>query len=145
MEIPIYQIDAFASELFEGNPAAVCPLDEWLPDETMQSISTENNLSETAFFVPKGSRFHIRWFTPNAEVDLCGHATMASAYVLFDILDYELEVIIVERHELIQAVNRHLVIGGGNQSCINGVVGSDYITVEYCRCCSTNNDEQHDE
>jgi len=89
MEISLYQIDAFASKLFEGNPAAVCPLDEWLPDEIMQSIAKENNLSETAFFVPKGNGFHIRWFTPASEVDLCGHATLATAHVLFNILDYK--------------------------------------------------------
>lgn len=89
MEISLYQIDAFASKLFEGNPAAVCPLDEWLPDEIMQSIAKENNLSETAFFVPKGKGFHIRWFTPASEVDLCGHATLAAAYVLFNILGYK--------------------------------------------------------
>ena len=89
MELSLYQIDAFASKLFEGNPAAVCPLDEWLPDDVMQNIATENNLSETAFFVPRGDGFHIRWFTPASEVDLCGHATLASAYVLFNILDYQ--------------------------------------------------------
>jgi PhzF family phenazine biosynthesis protein len=89
MEISLHQIDAFASKLFEGNPAAVCPLDEWLPDELMQSIAEENNLSETAFFVPKGNGYHIRWFTPVSEVDLCGHATLASAYVLFNILGYK--------------------------------------------------------
>jgi PhzF family phenazine biosynthesis protein len=89
MEISLYQIDAFASELFEGNPAAVCPLEEWLPDKTMQSIAEENNLSETAFFVPTANGFHIRWFTPKDEVDLCGHATLATAYVLYDILGYK--------------------------------------------------------
>jgi PhzF family phenazine biosynthesis protein len=89
MELSLYQIDAFASRLFEGNPAAVCPLDQWLPDGTMQSIAAENNLSETAFFVPTENGFHIRWFTPTSEVDLCGHATLASAYVLFNILGYE--------------------------------------------------------
>ncbi len=89
MEITLYQIDAFASKLFEGNPAAVCPLDAWLPDEIMQSIAAENNLSETAFFVPKGNDYHIRWFTPVSEVDLCGHATLAAAYVLFNILGYK--------------------------------------------------------
>jgi PhzF family phenazine biosynthesis protein len=88
MEISLYQIDAFASKLFEGNPAAVCPLVKWLPDHIMQAIAAENNLSETAFFVPKGNGFHIRWFTPAREVDLCGHATLASAYVLFHILGY---------------------------------------------------------
>ena len=89
MELSLYQIDAFASKLFEGNPAAVCPLEGWLPDEIMQSIALENNLSETAFFVPEGHGYHIRWFTPLSEVDLCGHATLASAYVLFQILGYE--------------------------------------------------------
>lgn len=89
MEISLYQIDAFASKLFEGNPAAVCPLDVWLPDDVMQYIAAENNLSETAFFVPKGHGFHIRWFTPVSEVKLCGHATLASAYVLFHILGYK--------------------------------------------------------
>ncbi len=93
MELSIYHIDAFASELFKGNPAAVCPLEKWLPDGTMQSIANENNLSETAFFVPKGNGFHIRWFTPTSEVDLCGHATLASAYVLFNILNYNKEKI----------------------------------------------------
>ncbi len=89
MEISIYHIDAFASKLFEGNPAAVCPLDEWIDDKMMQSIAGENNLSETAFFVPKGYGYHIRWFTPTSEVDLCGHATLASAFVLFNILGYK--------------------------------------------------------
>ncbi|HEX4772273.1 MAG TPA: PhzF family phenazine biosynthesis protein [Bryobacteraceae bacterium] len=84
MQVPIYQIDAFTSKLFTGNPAAICPLDAWLPDETMQSIAAENNLSETAFFVRTGDRFHLRWFTPGCEVDLCGHATLAAAYVLFE-------------------------------------------------------------
>lgn len=93
MDLSIYQIDAFSSCVFEGNPAAVCPLDEWLPDETMQSIAEENNLSETAFFVPKNDGFHIRWFTPASEVDLCGHATLGSAYVLFNILGYKNEAI----------------------------------------------------
>lgn len=83
MELPIYQVDAFASKVFAGNPAAVCPLNEWLPDATLQSIALENNLSETAFFVRTNGRYHLRWFTPNCEVDLCGHATLASAYVLF--------------------------------------------------------------
>ncbi|MDH3944311.1 MAG: PhzF family phenazine biosynthesis protein [Anaerolineae bacterium] len=89
MELLIYQIDAFASKLFEGNPAAVCPLDQWLPDDEMQSIAAENNLSETAFFVPEGHGYHLRWFTPTSEVDLCGHATLASAYVLFNILAHK--------------------------------------------------------
>lgn len=89
MKLPLYQIDAFAERAFEGNPAAVCPLPAWLPDELLQAIAEENNLSETAFFVPTDKGFHLRWFTPVAEVDLCGHATLASAYVIFTILGYE--------------------------------------------------------
>jgi PhzF family phenazine biosynthesis protein len=83
MKIPIYQIDAFTSRIFSGNPAAVCPLKEWLEDSLLQAIAQENNLSETAFFVPERGGFHIRWFTPVAEVDLCGHATLAAAFVIF--------------------------------------------------------------
>lgn len=86
MKLDIFQIDAFAEKQFEGNPAAVVPLKEWLPDSVMQAIAEENNLSETAFFVPTKSGYHIRWFTPAKEVKLCGHATLASAYVLFNIL-----------------------------------------------------------
>lgn len=93
MKLPIYQIDAFAENAFEGNPAAVVPLDEWLGDEVMQAIAAENNLAETAFFVPVNNGFHIRWFTPEKEVKLCGHATLASAFVLFNILDYKEEAI----------------------------------------------------
>lgn len=85
---PIYQIDAFTNRLFSGNPAAVAPLDAWLPDELMQAIALENNLSETAFFVPRGEDFELRWFTPAVEVDLCGHATLATAHVLFQHLNY---------------------------------------------------------
>jgi len=87
MEIPIYKVDAFTSRLFAGNPAAVCPLPEWLADETLQAIAAENNLSETAYLVGASNRFHLRWFTPGCEVDLCGHATLASAYVLFNELN----------------------------------------------------------
>lgn len=83
----IYQIDAFASEVFRGNPAAVVPLDEWLSDEQMQAIAAENNLAETAFFVPEDQGFHLRWFTPTQEVPLCGHATLASAFVVFTEID----------------------------------------------------------
>lgn len=87
-EILQFQVDAFASRVFEGNPAAVCPLPHWLDDAVMQAIAAENNLSETAFFVPAGEGFGLRWFTPVAEVDLCGHATLASAHVLFDHLGF---------------------------------------------------------
>ncbi|MFA5189364.1 MAG: PhzF family phenazine biosynthesis protein [Verrucomicrobiia bacterium] len=88
MKIKQYQVDAFASRVFQGNPAAVCPLKAWLKDDVLQAIAGENNLSETAFFVPIERGFHLRWFTPVAEVDLCGHATLASAHVLFEILGY---------------------------------------------------------
>ena len=87
MEIPLYQIDAFADRVFAGNPAAVCPLDAWLPDAVMQAIAAENNLSETAFFVGAGGDYELRWFTPAVEVDLCGHATLASAHVIFEHLE----------------------------------------------------------
>lgn len=83
LRIPLYQVDAFERGPFTGNPAAVCPLEAWLPDELLQSIALENNLSETAYLVAEGAGYHLRWFTPRAEVDLCGHATLASAYVVF--------------------------------------------------------------
>lgn len=85
MELPIYQVDAFASAVFRGNPAAVCPLERWLPDATLQAIAEENNLSETAFYVRRGERYELRWFTPAVEVDLCGHATLAAASVILDV------------------------------------------------------------
>jgi len=88
-KIPVYQADAFTDHPFSGNPAAVCPLEEWLPDQTMQLIAMENNLAETAFIVPHEGAYHIRWFTPTVEVDLCGHATLASAYVYFEILKHD--------------------------------------------------------
>jgi len=88
MKLKMYQVDAFAENVFSGNPAAVVPLESWLPDETMQNIALENNLSETAFFISTANGFHIRWFTPAAEVDLCGHATLATAHVLFNHHDY---------------------------------------------------------
>ena len=87
MRLPIYQVDAFAERLFRGNPAAICPLAEWLPDATMQAIAAENNLAETAFFVREGGDYALRWFTPTVEVDLCGHATLASAHVVFSFLE----------------------------------------------------------
>lgn len=86
MNLSIFQVDAFASNVFAGNPAAICPLQEWLEDEKLQAIAAENNLSETAFFVREGDDYSLRWFTPQCEVDLCGHATLASAFVLFNIL-----------------------------------------------------------
>jgi PhzF family phenazine biosynthesis protein len=86
MGLEIYQIDAFTQETFKGNPAAVVPLEKWLPDRVMQSIALENNLAETAFFVPNGDEYDLRWFTPTIEMDLCGHATLATGYLLFEIL-----------------------------------------------------------
>lgn len=88
MKLPIYQVDAFTNRTFRGNPAAVCPLKSWIKDELMLSIAAENNLSETAFFVPGTDQYQIRWFTPKVEVNLCGHATLASAHVIFNHLDY---------------------------------------------------------
>ncbi len=84
MKIKLYQVDAFTDRIFAGNPAAVCPLTEWLPDAVMQKIAMENNLAETAFYVKEKEGLRIRWFTPAIEVDLCGHATLATAYVLFN-------------------------------------------------------------
>lgn len=81
-EYSIYQVDAFTNQTFGGNPAAVVPLDAWLPDDVMQKIAIENNLSETAFFIPTEKGFHLRWFTPTYEIDLCGHATLATAFVI---------------------------------------------------------------
>lgn len=94
MQLPLYQVDAFADAVFKGNPAAIVPLESWLPDATMQAIAAENNVAETAFFVPqKGGLnedgFGLRWFTPEVEVDLCGHATLASSWVLFNKLGYK--------------------------------------------------------
>jgi len=87
MKLPLWQVDAFASKRFAGNPAAIVPTSEWLPDATMQAIAAENNLAETAFLVPHGEDYAIRWFTPAAEVPLCGHATLASAWVVFNRLE----------------------------------------------------------
>lgn len=94
MRIPIFQVDAFTSKVFGGNPAAVCPLPRWLPDTKLQAIAGENNLSETAFFVKKDGAYELRWFTPVLEIDLCGHATLASAHVLFNHLGYRKDEII---------------------------------------------------
>jgi PhzF family phenazine biosynthesis protein len=106
MNFTIYQVDAFAENVFSGNPAAVVPLKRWLPDETMQKIALENNLSETAFFISTKKGFHIRWFTPAAEVDLCGHATLASAHVLFNHLNYSEEEILFESRSGILRVKK---------------------------------------
>ena len=94
MIIPIYQVDAFTSKVFGGNPAAVCPLQEWISDNLMQKIAQENNLSETAFFVKNKNEFDIRWFTPLTELDLAGHPTLATAHVILKELDINLEKIV---------------------------------------------------
>ena len=87
MILPIYQVDAFTSKIFSGNPAAVVPLEKWIDDSAMQNIAAENNLAETAFFVKENEAYHIRWMTPTVEVPLCGHATLASAYVIFNFIE----------------------------------------------------------
>jgi PhzF family phenazine biosynthesis protein len=96
MNISIYQVDAFTDTLFGGNPAAICPLTEWLPNETMQKIAVENNLAETAFFVKNDTGYKLRWFTPEYEIDLCGHATLAAAHILFTELGYTGDTIYFE-------------------------------------------------
>jgi len=95
-KLKLFQVDAFSQKVFEGNPAAVCPLETWLDETTMQNIAAENNLSETAFFVEKDGVYEIRWFTPTLEVDLCGHATLAAAYVLFEMLDFASDTILFQ-------------------------------------------------
>ncbi len=106
MKLSVYQIDAFAKQAFEGNPAAVCPLVFWLPDAVMQLIAEENNLSETAFFVATESGYHIRWFTPTVEVDLCGHATLAAAYVLYECLGFKGDNIVFDSRSGLLNVTR---------------------------------------
>jgi len=96
MTIPIYQVDAFTLGPFSGNPAAVCPLDTWLPDDTLQNIAAENNLAETAFIVARGDGYDLRWFTPLVEVDLCGHATLAAGYVVLNHLQTTLKSVSFE-------------------------------------------------
>lgn len=107
MEIRIYQIDAFTENIFGGNPAAVCPLESWLSDELLQNIAMENNLSETGFYVKQGGEYEIRWFTPAVEVDLCGHATLATAYVIFNYDNYTGKEIIFHSRSGILKVRRN--------------------------------------
>ncbi len=107
VKMQFYQVDAFTDVLFRGNPAAVCPLkDQWLPDKMMQDIAFENNLSETAFFIPVENGYAIRWFTPKVEVDLCGHATLASAHVLFHHLGYSRDVVAFQSKSGLLTVTR---------------------------------------
>jgi PhzF family phenazine biosynthesis protein len=93
MDIELYHVDAFCKDVFSGNPAAVCPLESWPDDALLKNIAMENNLAETAFYVKEKDRYHIRWFTPVTEVDLCGHATLAAAHVLFHHKDFKGETI----------------------------------------------------
>jgi len=109
MKLTLYQIDAFTNRLFGGNPAAVVPLKKWLPDDVMQKLGMENNLSETVFFVPsekKGVDYDIRWFTPGIEINLCGHATLASAYVIFEILKQKKKKVIFDSKSGLLMVRR---------------------------------------
>src|SRR6478752_4853183 len=96
MELQLFQVDAFTDQLFGGNPACVVPLTNWLSDATMLKIARENAVAETAFFIPKANQFHLRWFTPDIEMDLCGHATLATAHVLINHLGYNQPEIIFE-------------------------------------------------
>lgn len=106
-KLEFFQVDAFADRVFKGNPAAVCPLDTWLEDSTLQNIAAENNLAETAFFVPENDGFHIRWFTPKIEVDLCGHATLASAHVLFELLGFKKDVLSFQSRSGVLSVTKN--------------------------------------
>jgi PhzF family phenazine biosynthesis protein len=109
IQAPLYQVDAFTDRIFGGNPAAVVPLRQWPEDELLQLIARENNLSETAFFIVKGNAFEIRWFTPTMEVDLCGHATLATAHVLFHHLRYKKDTIgfITREHGMVTVFRKH--------------------------------------
>lgn len=113
-KIPFYQVDAFTAEPFGGNPAGVCPLKEWLSDDTLQAIARENNLSETAFFVPTDDGYHLRWCTPAVEVDLCGHATLAASWVLFNKLGYSGKTIRFQTRSGELSVSRH-----GDEYCMD--------------------------
>lgn len=106
MRLKIYQADAFTAQLFGGNPAAVVPLTTWLADEILQNIATENNLSETAFYIPNGDKYDLRWFTPAAEVDLCGHATLATAHIIYEQMGYIKEAIQFNTHSGILTVKK---------------------------------------
>jgi len=110
MKLTIYQVDAFANKVFEGNPAAICPLQKWLEDDVMQNIAAENNLSETAFFVPTDSGYRIRWFTPVHEVDLCGHATLAAAQVIFQHIEKDKSELHFESKSGILSVSKNSAV-----------------------------------
>lgn len=116
MIIPIYQVDAFADQLFSGNPAAVCPLNFWPADTVLQQIAAENNLSETAFFKKKDKLFEIRWFTPVEEIHLCGHATLAAAHVIFNHLNFKGE---------------HIVFDSGYSGRLKVDKNGDFLTLDF--------------
>jgi len=107
MDLPYFQVDAFSSRLFSGNPAGVCLLETWLPDETLQAIAAENNQAETAFLIPKTDGYGLRWFTPAVEMDLCGHATLAAAHVLFRHMGLEGHQVLFETKSGELGVARH--------------------------------------
>jgi len=124
MKFTMYQIDAFAQNIFEGNPAAVIPLKEWIADTLMQKIAMENNLSETVFFVKEREKYHVRWFTPKAEVDMCGHATLASAYVIFEELHEQ-------DHEIVfSSKSGDLVV----KKASDGLLAMDFPVQEIAEC-----------
>lgn len=133
MKLTIYQVDAFAEKVFEGNPAAVVPLQNWLTDDVMQNIAKENNLSETAFFIPTDSGFHIRWFTPGAEVDLCGHATLATAHILFKHLNYDKDIIEFESRsgKLLVKESEELLFLNFPTSDINAIAVPDNLKLAF--------------
>src|ERR1700730_12800213 len=106
MPLPLFHVDAFTDEPFKGNPAVVCPLRNWLDDELLLAVAAGNNLSETAFFVPEGEHYRLRWFTPRCEVNLCGHATLASAFVLLKILEPQRETVSFATRSGILTVHR---------------------------------------
>jgi len=121
-----FEVHSFTQKIFHGNPAGVCPLDHWIDEKSMQRIAAENNLSETAFFVPKENHYEIRWFTPTVEVDLCGHATLATAFVLFDHLGYEGDAIVFESKSgelTVWKENDFLIIEGAGHTGVGSVLG----------------------
>ena len=124
MKLNIYQIDTFTHNVFEGNPAAVIILEYWLDDKVMQKIALENNLSETAFCVKESEKYHIRWFTPIAEVDMCGHATLATAFVLFEIKKYAKEKIVFH------SKSGELIV----QQCSDGKIEMDFPSQQITLC-----------
>ena len=133
MEIKIYQIDAFTSNIFGGNPAAICPLEVWISDQQMQNIALENNLSETAFFVKQeNGNFKIRYFTPEVEIDLCGHATLAAAHLIFNILELAKEEIIFEANKDVLPIRNNegrIVMNFPANVAMNKEIESSYKTV----------------